>query len=367
METIIEIDTQATLSGQDPVLEVTKLIMERQNAFEFDRRNLISINEKDIAKQTLFVQRILPLRSMYGFVYLTNKIFYFQRLQSDGQTPISRVRLKTILRIFKRRFALQDNAIEFMSEDNTIYYFVFSSKELRDKIYGLMRENMVDCISEDALSKLTYQWQKRELSNYDYLLRLNEASQRSFCDLSQYPVFPWTLIDMDSEKLDLNNPQHYRDFSKPIGALNPKRLAQFKERFKDMPDPKFLYGTHYSTPGYVIGYLVRNNPLYMLKIQSGRFDKPDRLFYSIENDWRNCYENPAVVKELIPEFYGEDDEFLVNKLELNLGNRQNGEKVNDVILPKWAKNAKDFLRVQREGKKINFFNLFFNTFFSFGE
>lgn len=24
-----------------------------------------------------------------------------------------------------------------------------------------------------------------------------------------------------------------------------------------MPDPKFLYGSHYSTPGYVLYYLVR--------------------------------------------------------------------------------------------------------------
>ena len=48
-----------------------------------------------------------------------------------------------------------------------------------------------------------------------------------------------------------------------------------------MPNPKFLYGTHYSTPGYVIGYLVRKHPEYMLKLQGGKFDKADRLFYSI--------------------------------------------------------------------------------------
>jgi hypothetical protein len=31
--------------------------------------------------------------------------------------------------------------------------------------------------------------------------------------------------------------------------------------------------------------------------------------------------NPASVKELIPEFYGNDDSFLINKLGLNLGTR----------------------------------------------
>lgn len=37
--------------------------------------------------------------------------------------------------------------------------------------------------------------------------------------------------------------------------------------YNEMANPKFLYGTHYSTPGYVIGYLLRNRPLYMLKLQ----------------------------------------------------------------------------------------------------
>jgi factor associated with neutral sphingomyelinase activation len=48
----------------------------------------------------------------------------------------------------------------------------------------------------------------------------------------------------------------------------------------------------------------------MLKLQSGRFDKPDRLFKSIIDDWANVMENPTSVKELIPEFYMKDIAFL---------------------------------------------------------
>ena len=350
INTIYEIDKEASVSGKDPVLEITKLIMSRQNSFEFDRRNLQSVNERDIIKQQLFVQRILPLRSAYGFIHLTNKNFYFQLLQSDGKTPVLRIRLKKVTRIFKRRFALQDKAIEFMTAKDESYYFVFNTVQLRDAVYTKMRENAPDCVSEEAISKMTYLWQKRKISNYEYLIRLNEAAQRSFSDLSQYPVFPWVITDFESETINLANSAHYRDLSKPIGALNPYRFEQFMKRYKDMPEPKFMYGTHYSTPGYVIGYLVRSHPLYMLKIQSGRYDKPDRLFYSIKNDWKNCYENPAIVKELIPEFYGRDDNFLVNRLDLDLGTRQNGKVVNDVKLPKWAKNAKTFLKINRQGE-----------------
>jgi len=42
--------------------------------------------------------------------------------------------------------------------------------------------------------------------------------------------------------------------------------------------PPFLYGTHYSTPGYVLFYLVRMAPEYMLCLQNGKFDAADRLF-----------------------------------------------------------------------------------------
>ena len=152
-------------------------------------------------------------------------------------------------------------------------------------------------------------------------MRLNQAGNRSFSDLTQYPVFPWIITDYTSSTLDLNDASIYRDLRKPIGALNPKRLDEFKKRYRDMPAPKFLYGTHYSTPGYVIGYLVRNKPQYMLKLQSGKFDKPDRLFKSLKGDWRNVINNPTSLKELIPEFYMDDDSFLLNKLGLDLGIR----------------------------------------------
>jgi len=37
---------------------------------------------------------------------------------------------------------------------------------------------------------------------------------RSFCDLNQYPVFPWVLTNYESDTLDLTDPNNYRDLSK---------------------------------------------------------------------------------------------------------------------------------------------------------
>ena len=49
--------------------------------------------------------------------------------------------------------------------------------------------------------------------------------------------------------------------------------------------------------------LVRAAPAHMLRLQSGRFDAPDRLFCSVGDSWDSVLSNPTDVKELIPEFF----------------------------------------------------------------
>lgn len=71
-----------------------------------------------------------------------------------------------------------------------------------------------------------------------------------------------------------------------------------------------------------------------------------RLFYSIQSCWRGCLENPQDLKELIPEFFYLP-ELLCNTNQLQLGTRHDGVVIDDVILPRWAKNAHEFTRVNR--------------------
>lgn len=120
-------------------------------------------------------------------------------------------------------------------------------------------------------------------------------------------MFPWIIKDYTSEVLDLKDVEKtYRDLSKPMGAINHKRLEDFMMRYNEMPDEmddKYLYGTHYSCPGYVIGFLVRQHPQWMIKFQGGKFDNPNRLFKGVKKEWESALTNPGNVKELIPEFF----------------------------------------------------------------
>ena len=168
---------------------------------------------------------------------------------------------------------------------------------------------------------------------------LNTMADRSVNDLTQYPVFPWVVQDYKSQTLDLNDPKTYRDLSKPIGALNEERLKHIRRKVDDMPrarpgrplpegiPPPFMYGTHYNAWICLI-YIVRAE--YMLCLQNGAFDAPDRMFFSIPKTWDSVLTNPADLKELIPEFYDNSSysagEFLSNFQDLRMGVRQNGDR-----------------------------------------
>ena len=49
------------------------------------------------------------------------------------------------------------------------------------------------CVKIDQLENITMMWQNKQISNFDYIMHLNQAGNRSFSDLSQYPIFPWVI------------------------------------------------------------------------------------------------------------------------------------------------------------------------------
>ena len=82
-------------------------------------------------------------------------------------------------------------------------------------------------------------------------------------------------------------------------------------------------------------------------LQGGHFDHPDRLFTSIQATYQSCTQNSSDVKELIPEFFS-CPEMFENLNGLAMGTTQSGVIVDNVLLPPWAKNAQDFVSINRE-------------------
>uniref|UniRef100_A0A8C7VQQ5 Neurobeachin-like protein 2 n=1 Tax=Oncorhynchus mykiss TaxID=8022 RepID=A0A8C7VQQ5_ONCMY len=299
-----------------------------------------------------------------GRLELTTQHIYFydsstekeEGVGQDFKWPLAQIR-----EIHLRRYNLRRSALEIFLIDQTNYFLNFK-KEVRNKVYSrmlLLRSlSLYGTRSPQELLKasgLTQKWVNREMTNFDYLIQLNTIAGRTYNDLSQYPVFPWILSDYTSEELDLTDPGVFRDLSKPVAVLNERNAKAVREKYESFEDPtgtidRFHYGTHYSNAAGVMHYLIRVEPFTSLHIalQSGRFDCADRQFHSIPALWQTLTDNPNDVKELIPEFFY-FPEFLENQNAFDLGRLQiSKERVNDVILPKWARSPEDFIYKHRK-------------------
>lgn len=219
-----------------------------------------------------------------------------------------------------------------------------------------------------AMSAMTQRWQEGSITNFHYLMYLNTCASRSYNDLAQYPVFPWVIADFESDVLDLNDPATYRDLSKPMGALCEPRGSAFRARYDSWEPiendnvPKFHYGCHYSSAGAVLQYLFRVEPFtkQFLKLMSGQFDHPDRLFHSIAETFQNAAGvqttgfNMADVKECIPAFYYFPEMF-PNLNRFDFGARQSGEVISDTALPPWAYNdSMEFVKRMRQALESDY-------------
>uniref|UniRef100_A0A4W6FBE7 Neurobeachin n=1 Tax=Lates calcarifer TaxID=8187 RepID=A0A4W6FBE7_LATCA len=275
--------------------------------------------------------------------------------------------------VFSRRYLLQNTGLEVFMANRTSVMFNFPDQATVKRVvyslprvgvgtsYGLPQARRISLATPRQLfksSNMTQRWQRREISNFEYLMFLNTIAGRTYNDLNQYPIFPWVLTNYDSEELDLTLPGNFRDLSKPIGALNPKRAAFYAERYETWDDdstPPHHYTTLYSTAHSTLMWMLRIEPFttFFLNANDSKFDHPERAFSGIGRAWRNCQRDTADVKELIPEFYYLPEMF-VNSNEYELGMRDDGVPVCDVELPAWAKKPEDFVRINRMALESEF-------------
>jgi len=278
----------------------------------------------------------------------------------------TRWRLNRLTEVHGRRFMLRAQAIElFFSDSHELFINFTNGLKDRDRFFAKLRNSCkVPMLwSPKSLnprvvfkkSNLTQLWRMGKISNFCYLMQLNKMAGRTFNDITQYPVFPWILSDFTSDTIDLQDTRVYRDLSKPVGALNENRLSALIERFNELEsfgfaeNERFLYGSHYSSPGVVLHYLIRQEPFttMAIELQSGRFDCPDRLFFDIASCWRSCNTSTSDVKELVPELFTCPEVFL-NTNNYPLGRTQETHSIDNVKLPPWANgSAYEFVRIHR--------------------
>ncbi|CAA3016145.1 BEACH domain-containing C2 [Olea europaea subsp. europaea] len=351
----------------DPVLPIASAVAPGYVPSEHDERIVLELPSS----------MVRPLKVLRGTFQITTRRINFIVDNTESNDLGDGLESKTVKRvqekdyswlisslhqIYSRRYLLRRSALELFMVDRSNYFFDFGVTEGRRNAYRAIVQARPPHLNNIYLAtqrpeqllkrtQLMERWARWEISNFEYLMQLNTLAGRSYNDITQYPVFPWILSDYCTHNLDLSNPASYRDLSKPIGALNADRLKKFQERYSSFDDPvipKFHYGSHYSTAGTVLYYLMRVEPFTTLSIQlqGGKFDHADRMFSDIAATWNGVLEDMSDVKELVPELFYLP-EVLTNENSIDFGSTQLGGKLDSVLLPPWAENPVDFIHKHR--------------------
>ena len=321
---------------------------------------------------------------------------YFMFHHKDKNLYKISIKYSEIKWIFRRRYYYKNSALEIFTNKNKSFYFNFKyendrevvlqnilkklkdynkivldlkdTKDSFDNVVGYQHNNIildlrktffkkkVVCMSEKIDS-----WKKWKISNFEFLMWLNIYSNRSYNDISQYPIFPWTLIDFEDPlrkkiEFETNNKNtetseiidfSYRDLSTPIGMLaigeeGEKRKENFILNYEELKNEAdefegqkpYYYGSNYSNPIYTCNFLIRVFPFthISIELQGDKIDNSDRLFFSVQNTFITCTSLKTDVRELIPEFFYLP-EMLLNSNNIELGKRDDGSIVNDVLSP----------------------------------
>ncbi|KAM4694759.1 lysosomal-trafficking regulator [Discoglossus pictus] len=352
--------------------------------FEDKTHSSFSSTVKDKAASELIrVNRrcinVAPSRETFGELLLGKSGMYFVEDNASDTVDSTTLHGETepasfswtyeeIKEIHKRWWQLRDNAVEIFLTNGRTLLLAFDNTKVRDDVYhNILQNNLPNLLEYGNITALTHLWCTGQITNFEYLTHLNKHAGRSFNDLMQYPVFPFILSDYTSETLDLSDTAIYRNLGKPIAVQSKEKEDRYVDNYKyledeygkgdreDDPMPPvqpYHYGSHYSNSGTVLHFLVRMPPFtkMFLAYQDQSFDIPDRTFHSMNTTWRlSSYESMTDVKELIPEFFYLP-EFLVNREGFDFGVRQNGDRVNHVNLPPWARNdPRLFILIHRQG------------------
>jgi hypothetical protein len=339
-------------------LEYQRWIEEQQDGPEEDVIDIVPARESEMHVDATLITMAFVYR---GSFHLSKTQICFDGVQASEEHVFSiegkaaktiQFQLSEIVWVLHRSYLHLDKGLEFFVRSGRSYFFFFGNGERGSILSFLIRLKLpqtpliqqTDSAKIFAEQKFTEHWVGRLITTYHYLMLVNLFAGRSFNDLSQYPVFPWILADYTSSELDLTKPEVFRDLSKPIGALNPRRLSSLHRLSLECDDEvPCLYRSHYSTPYNVLLYLIRLEPCTTMhtKMQAGKFDHPNRLFGSIQHAYETVTGNAKDFRELIPEFFTLPD-FLVNKDGFNLGLPN-----PDVELPAWAPSPADFIAKHR--------------------
>ena len=237
-------------------------------------------------------------------------------------------RYADLKRVMARSYNMIKQAVELQFNNRKSVFLVLFSETHLMEFFSILEQQVLnstalqkrvvivkDCKREFGARKFTEDWRKKKLSDFEYLMLINDYSSRSFQSLAQYPVFPWIIQNLSSPDISLSTTE-FRNLSFPIAGITERKRAEAVKKYDntdDFPGGRFQFGAHYLPGRAVLGYLMRLQPYtFMIYRFDAGGDCPSRHFHMLETMWNNIKIQCDNNLELIPEFYY-NPEFLANQ------------------------------------------------------
>ena len=160
-------------------------------------RNLykISINYNEI--KFILLKRYYYKNSALEIFTTTNKSYYFNFKYENDRTEF----INNIINKFNEPKSIINDIKETKENMNIIGYSMqpqlfkdkrkYTRKEIEKKDKNEKKKTTF------KVSKTIKEWSKWKINNFSFLMWMNFYGNRSYNDISQYPVFPWILSSYD--------------------------------------------------------------------------------------------------------------------------------------------------------------------------
>ena len=250
LDLVQQLHRASTLEYEQEDLMLQLILKSRlSRQVKFDLNQLDDMFKEQIQFESV-VNKINPLVANPGKIILSNMCLYYKPFNNlDNERQVLKIKLKNIKYVIKRRYHLKRVGCEIVFDENSVVdeyeeadkgeargarrlpylYLTFEDEARRDEFYTRLVVDQKDKLlnlNKFSQENMLQKWRYGSIGNYEYLMYLNNIADRSFNDLTQYPVFPWVLTDYTSDVLDLSDSTIYRDLAKPVGALNEERLKR---------------------------------------------------------------------------------------------------------------------------------------------
>lgn len=244
---------------------------------------IFTFNAKHLTMEQEIEGEIIVTESQ--FIFLTNH-------NTHNNSIISNI--IDISEILERRYQHKEVALEIFLKSNKSFFIIFETNYDRDIVNNYMSDKIEMRDNNRRIESLSQLWADNKLTNFEYLMELNKLSGRNYNDISQYPIFPWILVNFEGKELDLTIPDTFRRLNKTISThikgTEEQYIGYYNDLMGQMNEQQsymkpYHYTSLYSNSGTVLHFLVRLPPftnMFLLYQGKLKYKVCDLMFKTLQ-------------------------------------------------------------------------------------